>query len=93
MSVAKLKSVKAIAEPRVIKMQDASLDIWDKKYRLKDKQMQPVDIDIDATYSRVAKALASVEDEQQRALWQERFEWQNYLQRRCPSLQASHLDH
>ena len=75
MSVAKLKSVKAIAESRVIEMQDASLDIWDKKYRLKDKQMQPVDIDIDATYSRVAKALASVEDEQQRTLWQERFEW------------------
>ena len=75
MSLVKLKSVKAIVESREIEMQDASLDIWDKKYRLKDKQMQPVDIDIDATYSRVAKALASVEDEQQRAMWQERFEW------------------
>ena len=42
-------------------MQDASLDIWDKKYRLKDKQEQPVDADINATYARVAKALSDVE--------------------------------
>ena len=42
-------------------MQDASLDIWDKKYRLKDKNEQPVDEDINATYMRVAKALSDVE--------------------------------
>ncbi len=75
MSVAKLKPVKTLPKSREIEMQDASLDIWDKKYRLKDKQMEPVDADISATYRRVAVALAGVEDEDLQALWQERFEW------------------
>ncbi|MDG1199235.1 MAG: adenosylcobalamin-dependent ribonucleoside-diphosphate reductase [Porticoccaceae bacterium] len=56
-------------------MQDASLDIWDKKYRLKDKEEQPVDIDIDATYARVAKALSDVESKAKRAEWSEKFVW------------------
>ncbi len=75
MSIAKLTTVKSISAVREIEMQDASLDIWDKKYRLKDKQMEPVDADIDATYRRVALALAGVEDEHQREVWKERFEW------------------
>lgn len=75
MSVAKLKPVKTLPKLREIEMQDASLDIWDKKYRLKDKQMEPVDAEISATYRRVAVALAGVEDEDLQALWQERFEW------------------
>lgn len=75
MSVAKLKPVKTLPKSREIEMQDASLDIWDKKYRLKDKQMEPVDADISATYRRVAVALAGVEDVDLQALWQERFEW------------------
>ena len=44
-----------------IPFQDASLDIYDKKYRLKDKHGDAVDKDIHGTYRRVAKALASVE--------------------------------
>ena len=44
-----------------ITMQPASLDIWDKKYRLKTKKGQVVDADIDGTYQRVARALAEVE--------------------------------
>jgi len=71
----KLKSVKAVAKTPEIKFQEASLDIWDKKYRLKDKQEQPVDADINATYARVAKALSDVEDESQREEWQARFVW------------------
>ena len=46
-----------------IELQGASLDIWDKKYRLKDAQGNPVDKDIDGTYARVARALAEVEDD------------------------------
>ena len=46
------------ATPRDIPMQPASLDIWDKKYRLKTKAGTAVDADIDGTYQRVAKALA-----------------------------------
>ena len=59
-----------------IPMQPASVDIWDKKYRLKTKQDQALDADIDGTYQRVAKALAEAEptvDLQQ--YWVERFTW------------------
>lgn len=59
-----------------ISMQDASLDIWDKKYRLKNQQDEPVDTDIDASYQRVAQALAAVEEtEELRLHWQQRFLW------------------
>ncbi|MCW8930639.1 MAG: ribonucleoside-diphosphate reductase, adenosylcobalamin-dependent, partial [Gammaproteobacteria bacterium] len=44
-----------------IPLQDASLDIWDTKYRLKTKEGDAVDANIDETYKRVAKALSDVE--------------------------------
>ena len=62
-------------EDQEIPFQDASMDIWDKKYRLKDKNGNAVDADMDATYQRVAKTLADVEDEAQREHWLERFVW------------------
>ncbi len=58
-----------------IGLQPASLDIWDKKYRLKDKAGNPVDADIRATYERVARALADVEQEEAREFWFNRFVW------------------
>ncbi|GIX31861.1 MAG: ribonucleoside-diphosphate reductase [Porticoccaceae bacterium] len=58
-----------------IPLQPASLDIWDKKYRLKDKHGNPVDEDVDATYRRVARALAEVEREEVREHWYQRFLW------------------
>ena len=59
-----------------IALQDASQDIWDKKYRLKRKDGTPVDGNIDATYQRVARALAEVEEtEEKRTHWYERFLW------------------
>ncbi len=59
-----------------IALQPASLDIWDKKYRLKKKDSTPVDYDIDETYQRVARALSDVEStpEKQKE-WNERFLW------------------
>jgi len=56
-------------------MQPVSVDIWDKKYRLKSKQGENIDADIDATYSRVARALADVEVEEKRPEWHEKFLW------------------
>ena len=44
-----------------IPLQNASLDIWDKKYRLKTKDGLAIDNSIDETYKRVARALAEVE--------------------------------
>ena len=59
-----------------VPMQPASLDIWDKKYRLKTKQGEAVDADIDGTYQRVARALSDAEPTPEaRALWNERFLW------------------
>ncbi len=73
MSTARLQ---AVATPREIPLQPASLDIWDKKYRLKSKQGAPVDADIDASYKRIAQALAEPEaSPEKQAYWNERFLW------------------
>jgi len=56
-------------------LQEASRTIWDTKYRLKTKSGAPVDNDIQATYQRVAKALAEVEDPVKRDHWYERYVW------------------
>src|ERR1700756_1222780 len=58
-----------------IAFQEASLDIWDKKYRLTAKDGAPVDKSMDDTYKRVARALADVESEDVRERWNERFLW------------------
>src|SRR5687767_10485873 len=58
-----------------IALQEASLNIWDTKYRLKTKSGEPVDRDIDGTYQRVAKALAAVEEPAKRGEWYEKFLW------------------
>jgi len=74
MKPARLKAVPA--ESPAIPLQDASYDIWDKKYRLKSKDGTVVDTTIDGTYSRVATALAEVEATPElREAWRERFIW------------------
>ena len=74
MKSAQLKAVpsKALNIP----LQDASLDIWNTKYRLKTKDGTPVDADLDATYMRVAQALAEIEATPElQEKWEERFIW------------------
>jgi len=57
-------------------LQDTSLDIWDKKYRLKSKDGKNVDEDINDTFQRVAKALAEVErTKKERTYWYGQFLW------------------
>ncbi len=58
-----------------IPFQEASLDIWDKKYRLTAKDGTPIDKSMDETYQRVARALADVERADAREHWYERFLW------------------
>ena len=58
-----------------IPFQEASLDIWDKKYRLSAKDGTPIDRSMDETYKRVARALADVERENVREQWYEQFLW------------------
>ena len=55
--------------------QPASLDIWSSKYRLVAKNGDVVDNTIDCTYRRVARALADVEQEDQRERYFEEFVW------------------
>ncbi len=59
-----------------IAFQEASLDIWDKKYRLKSKSGEIIDREIDDTYKRVARALAEVEEGgDKQAYWYREFLW------------------
>jgi ribonucleoside-diphosphate reductase alpha chain len=59
-----------------IPFQAASLDIWDKKYRLKSKTGEIIDQTIDDTYQRVARAISDVEDsEEKRGQWYDSFLW------------------
>ena len=58
-----------------IPFQEASLDIWDKKYRLTSKDGEPLDRTMDDTYKRVARTLADVERPAVREQWHERFLW------------------
>jgi ribonucleoside-diphosphate reductase alpha chain len=70
-SVVKLES-KSVS---TISFQEASLDIWDKKYRLISKDGQVLDRTMDDTYKRVARSVADVEREEVREHWYERFLW------------------
>lgn len=70
---AQLKALKTKTQD--IPYQDASVDIWDKKYRLKTKDGDDVDNNMDETYQRVAQAIAEVEEEDKRLEWYEKFLW------------------
>ena len=63
------------ASGSAIEYQEASVDIWDKKYRLKSKHGQIIDETMDDTYRRVARALAEVEDKADQEKWNEAFVW------------------
>jgi ribonucleoside-diphosphate reductase alpha chain len=62
-------------EVEEIPFQEASLDIWDRKYRLTAKDGTPIDGTMDDTWRRVALTLADVEDPAVREHWNERFLW------------------
>lgn len=74
--MAELYAVNAVMDAVDVPLQPASADIWDSKYRLKDKNGGNVDADLAATYTRVAEALAAVEATPElRDRWQEKFLW------------------
>ncbi len=59
-----------------IPLQETSIDIWDKKYRLKTKDGENVDQTVSDTLHRVAKALSEVEkDDDDRRHWYGKFVW------------------
>ena len=71
-AIREMVSATSVAE---IPFQSASVDIWEKKYRLVAKDGTVIDQTMDETYQRVARALADVEDEEKREEWFERFVW------------------
>ncbi len=58
-----------------IPLQAAAADIWAQKYRLVEPDGTPVDADLDATWQRVARALADVEAPELREHWYAQFLW------------------
>ena len=59
-----------------VELQPASIDIWDKKYRLKAKSGQVIDHTIDDTFKRVASALSAVEQTSEKQdHWYTEFLW------------------
>lgn len=59
-----------------IPLQPASEDIWQRKYQLKNSQGEAVDLCVEGTFTRIARALADIEntpDKQQH--WYEKFLW------------------
>ena len=70
------RQVLAAVTSKEVPLQPASIDIWDKKYRLRSRSEAPVDQTIDDTWKRVARALADVEATPElREYWHERFLW------------------
>ncbi|MGM0833681.1 adenosylcobalamin-dependent ribonucleoside-diphosphate reductase [Halomonas qaidamensis] len=67
-------ATKAMKTSNDVPLQVPSKDIWDAKYRLKDRHSQPVDQDVDATFERVARALAAVEGDKANE-WLPKFRW------------------
>ena len=59
MTELELKSKNAFSKPlnHELPLQSASLDIWDKKYRLKDKHGSNQETCVNETFIRIAKAL------------------------------------
>lgn len=68
-------AVKNSISEQEITLQPASEDIWNVKYRLKNKAGEAVDTTLADTWSRVAKALANVEEAGKQEYWHNRFVW------------------
>ncbi len=69
-------SLSASGSRNDISFQSASIDIWDKKYRLKTKSGEALDRDVDHTYQRIARALADVETTpEKQEQWYTAFLW------------------
>ncbi len=59
-----------------IPLQAVSEDIWAGKYQLKNNQGKPVDLCIEDSFTRIAHALADIEEtEEKQQYWYEKFLW------------------
>lgn len=58
-----------------IPFQETSMEIWDSKYRLKNKHGEAIDVTVDDTFKRVARALSDLENKENRGHWYNEFLW------------------
>lgn len=56
-----------------VPLQQTSVEVWQKKYQLKDNNGEPIDTCVDDTFKRVAKALSKNEDNP--SFWEKEFTW------------------
>ncbi len=70
------RSTADIVKTHEIPLQPASEDIWQHKYQLKDNTGKAVDLCIEDTFTRVARALADIENTpEKQQFWYEKFLW------------------
>jgi hypothetical protein len=79
-----------------VEYQSASIDIWDKKYRLKELSGEPIDLVMDDTFKRVAKALSIIEEPEQQENGNKSFcglcvQAQFLLEELCPMLAQENI--
>lgn len=56
-----------------VELQPTSVEVWSTKYQLKDRDGNPIDHTIDDSYNRVARSLASTEDDPD--YWFKQYRW------------------
>ena len=73
--MAKTPTASEVSQAIDIAYQSTSMEIWDSKYRLKSKHGDAIDITLDDTFQRVARALADLEQEDVKEHWYNEFLW------------------
>ncbi|PSU34837.1 adenosylcobalamin-dependent ribonucleoside-diphosphate reductase [Photobacterium lutimaris] len=73
--MAKSPTASEVSQAVDIEYQSTSMEIWDSKYRLKSKHGEAIDVTLDDTFKRVARALADLEKDDARDHWYNEFLW------------------
>ncbi|WEM43701.1 adenosylcobalamin-dependent ribonucleoside-diphosphate reductase [Photobacterium sp. DA100] len=73
--MAKSPTASEVSQAVDIEYQSTSVEIWDSKYRLKSKHGEAIDVTLDDTFKRVARALADLENDDAKDHWYNEFLW------------------
>ncbi|PSW14665.1 adenosylcobalamin-dependent ribonucleoside-diphosphate reductase [Photobacterium rosenbergii] len=73
--MAKSPTASEVSQAVDIEYQSTSMEIWDSKYRLKSKHGEAIDVTLDDTFKRVARALADLENDDAKDHWYNEFLW------------------
>lgn len=73
--MAKTPTASTVSQAMDIAYQSTSMEIWDSKYCLKSKHGDAIDVTLDDTFKRVARALADLEENKVKEHWYNEFLW------------------